>query len=307
MMESPRNNINWPKITVIILNWNGSADTLECIESLLQQQYSNMEIVVIDNGSDDQSIEAVCKRYSIVHLIQLPRNIGFSAGNNVGLEYAQSNNSSYALILNNDTIISDRYLLRKMVTEFTNDRLGLLCPTIHYFPPNKKAWFAGSKLSLWMGWKHLHHIPQHISGIVETGYCTGCCVMVNLQLLDDAGFLSEDYFFSVEDVEWSFRSKSMGWKVAYLPGAEIVHKESRSSKAERGKGFYSPTRVYYENRNTIWFLMGHARLIQKILIWFPFFIGNFILKSLIYVILGRWQKLNYFARAYRDGFGKKIG
>ena len=94
-----------PKVTVIILNWNGKEDTLECLASVKKIDYSNFEIVLVDNGSVDDSVEAVSEHYPDVTLLQTGDNLGYAGGNNVGIRYALDNKAEYVLLLNNDTVV----------------------------------------------------------------------------------------------------------------------------------------------------------------------------------------------------------
>ena len=93
-----------PKIFIIIINWNGKRDTIECLESLEKLEYKNCEIVIVDNGSKDNSVDTLKNRFPQINLLEARRNLGFAGGNNLGMRYALEHGADFILLLNNDTI-----------------------------------------------------------------------------------------------------------------------------------------------------------------------------------------------------------
>ncbi len=289
-------------VYIIILNWNQYLLTAECIRSLLTLDYSNYRIVVVDNGSTDGTVEKLLIEFGVqIEIIANPTNLGFTGGNNVGIRFALTQDADYVMLLNNDTIVEDRYLLYKLVEVAESETsIGMVCPSIFYYEVPTKVWYAGSELSLWRGWKHYYQVPSNKTP-VDTGYASGCCVLVSAPLLTQIGLLNEAYFFSVEDLEWSLRAKRAGWRIVYVPDASVLHKDSVSSKDQAGKGVYSPTRVYYEHRNAIWMIREYANPVQKCFIWPIRFVRQWIYKLLGYLVLRRWAKIIALLRALRDG------
>lgn len=288
-------------VYIVVLNWNQCLLTIECIRSLLNLDYQNYRIVVVDNGSTDSTVEKLCVEFGKqIDLLVNAENFGFSKGNNVGIQFALAQNAKYVMLLNNDTVVEDRQLLNKLVGVNENDSTGMSSPSIFYYDNPSQVWYAGSEVNLWKGWRHHYKIPKDKNS-VETGYASGCCVLVSSQLIRQIGLLNEVYFFSVEDLEWSLRAKQAGWRIAYVPNASVLHKDSVSSKARKGKGTYSSTRVYYEHRNTIWLVREYATPIQKWTIWPIRFVSQWIYKLSAYVILQRWDKSKALLRAIKDG------
>lgn len=289
-----------PSVAIIIVNWNGLSVTDDCLRSLENLSYPNFKIILVDNGSTDGSVSYFQQQYPEVEMICLKTNTGFTGGNNAGMQKALNDEFDYILLLNNDTIVEDRNFMSEMITECENNsEIGMACPTIYYDEPENKVWYAGGWLSLWRGWGHYHQIPSDKEP-TETGYTTGCCLLVKADAINDIGLLKEAYFLSVEDVEWSMRARKNGWKTVYLPGTSIIHKDSLSSRS-KGKGTYSPTRVYYSFRNSIWFVREYATVFQKVLVW-PFRISfRYFYRAFAYIVLGRWDKLRAISQGLKDG------
>lgn len=289
-----------PQVHAVIVNWNGASDTIECLRSLKLQRDIHLDIVIIDNASSDVSLLEEIADLDI-DLVKNSRNIGFSAANNIGMRRAISKGADYVLIINNDTIVNDEHLVLKLIDAAETDpSIGLASPTIFYHPATEQIWYAGAQLTLWHGWKHLHRVPASKLP-VDTGYASGCCMLVPRRFMLQVGMLSESYFLGVEDVEWSLRAKKAGWRVVYVPGAALLHKDSMSSRDPRGRGTFSPTRIYYEHRNTIWLIRQYGNWPQCWIIW-PALLGvRWSYKIVAYIILRRWTKLWALLHALYDG------
>lgn len=289
-----------PSVAIIIVNWNGRDDTDACLQSLRALSYANYKIILVDNGSSDGSVIFFSERYPGVEIIENEQNLGFTGGNNAGIQKALSEDVDYVLLLNNDTICHEPDFLVKMVEACeSNAKIGMACPTIFYDEPADKVWYAGGWLNLWRGWGHYYNVPED-NKVKITGYTTGCCLLVKSKTIDNIGLLNDAYFLSVEDVEWSLRAQNSGWETVYVPAASIIHKDSRSSRSE-GRGTYSPARIYYEFRNSIWFIREYANPVQKIGVWPVYFTLQFMYRAGAYVILGRFKKLQAISRACKDG------
>lgn len=289
-------------VYIIILNWNQYWLTAECVRSLTNLHYPNYHIVVVDNGSSDDTVKKLFDEFGTqIDLLPNGENIGFSGGNNVGIRFALQQGADYVMLLNNDTVVEDIYLLDKLVSvSETSSLVGMLSPSIFYYDSPNQVWYAGSELNFWRGWRHYYQIPTEKKPL-DTGYGSGCCLLVSSRLIRQIGLLNEVYFFSVEDLEWSLRAKQAGWRILYVPDASVLHKDSVTSKAQKGKGTYSPTRVYYEHRNAIWLVREYATSLQKWTVWPMRFIGQWTYKLSAYAILRRWDKLSALLRAVRDG------
>lgn len=287
-------------VGIIIVNWNGLSVTDECLQSLQNLNYDNVRVILVDNGSTDGSVAYFRTHYPEVTIIELDHNTGFTGGNNAGIDYVLGHNMDYVLLLNNDTVVSDPDFLSTLLDKCERDpKIGMACPTIFYDEPENKVWYAGGWLSMWSGWGHYHALPENKEP-QPTGYATGCCLMVRSETVRQIGGLNEAYFLSVEDVEWSLRAQQNGWKTVYIPNASIIHKDSVSS-GDEGKGKFSPTRIFYEFRNSIWFVRSYASWLQKVLVWPLLFGMRYTYRAGAYILLGRWEKLKAISKGFYDG------
>lgn len=292
-----------PDVYIIIINWNGIEDTAECVASLAQQTYPSFRIVIVDNASDNtrevERLKAIATDNT--HIIASPMNLGFTGGNNLGIQYAIEHGANYVLLLNNDTVVSDPALLAGLVAAAELDpAIGLLSPSIAYYKPEPRLWYAGAALSLWSGWRHRNQLPAALRP-VDTGYTSGCCVLARVEMISAIGKLDERYFLSVEDVEWALRARRANWRVVYVPQLSIRHKASASTRDHHTGGTYSPIRIYYEQRNTIWLIRQYGNRLQRYGVWPLRLVIRWLYYIAGYITLRRWSKFRALLRAIHDG------
>src|SRR3989339_346256 len=125
--------MNKPLVYILILNWNGKEDTLECLSSLKKIDYPNYKTIVIDNGSTDDSVKIINKKYPKIKIIENKKNLGYAEGNNVGIRYALKNKADYVLILNNDTIVDKKFLTELVKVGESNEKVGIVGPNVYCY------------------------------------------------------------------------------------------------------------------------------------------------------------------------------
>ena len=135
------------KVFVILVNYNGCKDTLECINSLLKVKYSKMKIIVVDNASSDESVSELKKYDEKITLMISPANGGFSKGNNIGIKYALKEGADYILLLNNDTIVDENFLNPLLDTAAEYKNTAVVSSKIYYESDHEKIWFAGGSFN----------------------------------------------------------------------------------------------------------------------------------------------------------------
>jgi len=223
----------FPLVYIVVLTWNGRADTLECLQSLRHLTYSNARILVVDNASEDGTADAVRSSFPATELIVNNSNLRFAQGNNAGIEYSLERGADYVLLLNNDTTVEPEFLTR-LVEVAQNDRLvGIAGPKIYYYGHQKQIWSAGGKIDWWRGW--ISHIGiremdgDQYNTLREVDYITGCCMLVKRRVIDTVGTLDEKFYLYGEDVDWCIRARRAEFKVIYVPSSHIWHKVSASS------------------------------------------------------------------------------
>ncbi|MBU1298073.1 MAG: glycosyltransferase family 2 protein [Bacteroidetes bacterium] len=222
-----------PLVYIIVLSWNGKADTLECLSSLKELVYPNYRVLVVDNASSDGSAEEVKSQFPDVELIVNKENLRFAGGNNVGIEYAVSKNADYILLINNDTIVDNNFLSELVRTAESDNEIGMVGPKIYYYSEPNRIWYAGGKIELWKGW--LSHIGVReldngqYNQTKETDFISGCCLLVKSEVIKKVGLLDTAYYIYGEDVDWCVRASRAGYRLMYEPKAIIWHKLSVST------------------------------------------------------------------------------
>ncbi|MFH1551503.1 MAG: glycosyltransferase family 2 protein [bacterium] len=251
----------YPKVFIILLNWNSWSDTLECLESLKNNDYPNYKVVIVDNDSKRKPQTHDSK----IKIIYNNKNLGFSGGNNVGIKYALENGADYILLLNNDTIVSKNFLSEMIEVGESNKKFGLIGSKIYFYSDTKKIWFAGGQVHLINNKKHWLYNRGVMRGcgeidkgqydepkIQETEYITGCCLLIKKEVIKKIGLIPEEYFVYYEDTDWSFKARKAGYKCIFAPTAKIWHKGSRTTIE------YSSSYIYYHIRNGLIFANKYA-------------------------------------------------
>jgi len=264
-------------ISIILVNWNGKKDTLECLASLKKVSMSqrvNVSVIVVDNGSTDDSVEAIRKNYPDTEVIETDRNLGFSGGNNVGIRKAQEQGSDLVWLLNNDTVV-DKNALTVLVDAFRDSRVGIAGSKIYFAPGQefhkeryqktelgKVIWYAGGLID----WQNMYASHRGVDEVdrgqydktEETLFITGCSMMVKKQVFEKIGLLDEKFFAYLEDLDFCLRAKRIGYKLLYVPGSIVWHKNAGSSGV--GSGLHQ----YYMTRNRLLIGMRYAPVRTKV-------------------------------------------
>ena len=295
------------KVFVVILNFNGWQDTIECVKSLNKIKPDGkfeVEVLIIDNASSNDSVEKLNGQLSSATLLENPKNLGFSGGCNEGARYALKNGADYVVFLNNDTIV-DSNLVSELVTAAEDEEVGGVVPKIYFekgYEFHKKRygakdlgrviWYAGGE----MDWENL--IGKNI-GVDEvdrgqyderreTELATGCCFMIRSDVLENVGLFDDRYFLYYEDADFSQRMRRAGYKIIYEPDAKVWHKNAESS------GVGSNLHDYYISRNRLLFGMKYAPVRTKVAL---------VRESIKILRTGReWQK-----RGVRDFYLRRLG
>lgn len=258
-----------PKVSIIVLNFNGEEDTMECLESLKKINYPNCEIILVDNGSTDGSVESLKKTYPEIGIIENGSNLGFSEGNNEGIRKAMENKTDYILMLNNDTIVDPGFLAKLIKAAERDSKIGVVGPVIYHYNDANKIQSAGSRVSLKTGEcsliKEDRIIKDNSKEPYDVDYVVGCALLAKSKLFEEIGELNKAYFAYWEETDWCFRVRKRGYKVLCVPGAKIWHKGGATSK--KTSGFTE----YHMGRNMFWFMKTHATRKQYTIFLIYFF------------------------------------
>jgi O-antigen biosynthesis protein len=225
----------WPRVTVMVLNWNGKALLASCLPPLLEQDYAGYEVVVIDNGSEDGSIDYVREQFPTAGILDNGENLGFSGGLNAGMRQAEG---EIVVLLNNDVIVLGRDWLRQLVAPFRADKGVGITGCKLYFPDGKTLQHAGARLSYPLAFsEHFGYLEEDTGQYdrqMEVDYVTGAAVALSQEVIREVGLLDESFApIYFEEVDLCYRIRAAGYRVLYVPQAAAIHNESASFGRER--------------------------------------------------------------------------
>tara|TARA_S200000501_G_scaffold113681_2_gene106841 strand:- start:1035 stop:1892 length:858 start_codon:yes stop_codon:yes gene_type:complete len=224
--------IDNPKIYLIVLNWNDKELSRKCLSSIEKVSYSNYEVLIVDNNSEDGSVEFLKQHFPNYDILALKDNLKYAGGNNAAVDYLQPNEEDYLVFINNDTIVSSDFL-DHLIDPFLNDPNCIITvPKILFAMDINKIWYAGGLVNMWKG--TIDHIgirnfdaPRY-SFMMETDYATGCCLCISYTDFKKLNYFDTTFNMYCEDVDLSIRAKKMNRKIVYSPKSIILHSVSQS-------------------------------------------------------------------------------
>ena len=270
--------------SIITINYNGVNDTCGLIETLPLDDTS-IEVIVVDNASQNDEATLIEQRYPQVKVIRSARNLGFAGGNNLGIQAAQGR---YLFFLNNDTLL--QYLpsaishqpsaISHLINRLeSSPRIGMVCPKIRFAWGNHPIQYAGyTPLSRTTMRNRSIGFGETDNGQYNTAhptpYAHGAAMMVKREVIDKAGMMPECYFLYYEELDWSMMIRHSGYDIWYEPATTILHKESQST------GQNSPLRTYYITRNRLLFVRRNNKDLSRYLSY-VYLIGIVAVKDIL--------------------------
>lgn len=250
-------------VSIIIVNWNGWKDTVACLASLyaMDQHEYVVNIIVVDNGSTDDSVRNISRSLPHSTLLTLSKNLGFTGGNNVGMKYAMLHGADYLWLLNNDTMV-DRHAV-SLVKAFDSNDIGIVGSKIYFAPGyeyhrdrykekerGSVFWYAGGLID----WKNMYASHRGVDEvdhgqydeIIDTPYVTGCSMMISRKVVEKIGYLDDKYYLYLEDLDFGLRAIRSGFRLLYFPPSVVWHKNAGSSG-----GAGNRLHDYYITRNRL--------------------------------------------------------
>lgn len=294
-----------PRVCIVVLNWNDSDETLCCLESLRGLDYPTFEVVVVDNGSTDDSVATIRRRYPEVTVLEAGRNLGFTGGNNLGLRWALERGADYGLLLNNDTDLSATFLTQIVEAAEADPRVGIASPLILYHSQPDTIWSAGGAIDWRRGSATMIGLDepdrgQYGQSPYDVDFVTGCAFLVKADVMRQLGLLDDRFFIYYEDTEWCVRAVRAGYRTVVVPQARIWHKISPVAREA------SPRVHYLMTRNRLLFLRAtHAGPVA----WLYTLLADYARTLLSWSVLPRWRakrpQLRAMMRAIVDaGLGR---
>lgn len=236
-------------ILTIIVTYNGEEYIEDCLHSI-QKQTCMTDVLVVDNGSADNTCSLVEKEYPQVRLLKLERNIGFAGANNVGIRYAMERGYEYVLLLNEDTV-ADQFLIQKLM-KYVGKNVAVI-PKIYMNGSRTKVWYAAGQLDFERG-VAINCREDFMDKVMEVTFMTGCCMLIHVNVFAEVGLFDENYFMYYEDTDLSIRMYKHKIKMLYVPDTYVWHRL-------QGKGT-KPYYAYYMTRNRLYFLQKHSKDFQ---------------------------------------------
>jgi hypothetical protein len=248
-----------PKVAIVMLTWNGREDTLASLATVERVSYEPRVTVVVDNGSTDGTAGAIRERFPWVELVEHERNLGFPGGVNSGIARGRELGAEHFVLLNNDTEV-DPGFVEPLVEAAEEGRVAAVCSKVFFMEPRDAIWFAGASYDPRRGYQgrptgYGERDSERFAGVMETDRICGASVLISGAALEELGPFDEEFFFYTEDVDWSLRAHSRGWRLLVVPGSRVWHQVSAVSGGEG-----SPVPIYYNLRNSLAVVERHAPL-----------------------------------------------
>lgn len=286
-------NRSIPLVSVIIVNHNGKVFLKNCMSSLSAQSYPAIEMIFVDNGSSDGSIDYIRKEFPSARIIDIKKNSGFARGNNLGLKAA---NGELIATLNNDTEVSSRWLEELVSIMNSNESVGMCASKMLFMEKPGMIQSTGLCISKsGVSWdRGIYKIDKGQYESVEENFgpCAGAA-LYRKKMLDEIGFFDEDFYAYLEDTDLAFRARLAGWKCLYVPKAVVYHYHGGTG------GFETDYAIYYSNRNVLWVAFKNFPLLMLISS-LPWLIGRNIAVVPYYILKGHaWAILRAKADAIR--------
>ena len=240
-----------PNATIIVLNWNGRSYLEACLSALFSQTHQAQRIVLVDNGSTDDSLALVRRQFPAVDIIENEINLGYAGGNNVALRQLET---EVAILVNPDIVVRHDWLENLLVAFRQDAAIGIAGCKLLY-PGEEQLQHAGGLIN------HPHAMPEHRGmygmdegqwdSVADVDFVTGAAFAIRREVIETAGLLDEGFFMYFEDADWCVRARRFGFRVVYVPQATAVHDES--AIAVRG----SPSYLRHFHSGRLRYLLKH--------------------------------------------------
>ena len=236
-----------PSVSVVVVNWNGAPLLPDCLGSLREQTFRDFEVVLVDNGSTDDSVALARELLPGVRVVEVGTNSGFARGSNLGIREARG---SQVVLLNNDTAAEPQFLEELVRAAAPGPPVGMVAPKIlSFFEPGVIDSVGGLVLTrdgIGQGRGRGEADRGQYDGLGRVLCPSGCAALYRREMLDDVGLLAEEFFAYCEDSEMGLRATWAGWTAVAAPRAVVRHKYSVSA------GTYSPLKLRLVERNHYW-------------------------------------------------------
>ncbi|NQV03702.1 MAG: glycosyltransferase family 2 protein [Bacteroidia bacterium] len=281
-MDPTSTAVSLPLVSIITVNYNHSDVTCQMLESLFHISYPNIEVIVIDNGSPDDTPAVIKEQFPQITYLETGKNLGFAGANNVGICISKG---KYILLLNNDTIVPQGFLEPLVAKMETDPKIGAVSPKIKlFYHPGMLQYTGITEINPYTGRNYSRALYKMDEGQFEedivTAYAHGSAMMISRSVLEQVGLMCTTYFLYYEELDLGCRIRKAGYKIFYVHNSEIFHKESIST------GKHSPQKIYYVNRSRLLYMRRNVEGFKGVLaVLFQIFFS--IPKNLLKFLLQR--------------------
>lgn len=284
--------------SIIIVTYNREKIVLDCLKSVMNLDYKNTEIILVDNASSDQTVNRVKKEYPLVKVIRNKTNLGLNTAKNLGQKHSKG---EYILFLDSDTYVHKKMLSAMLKLAESSKKIGIICPKMYYFKPKDVIWYAGSSVNLLTSQTKNWGCNQKDKGQFDQVYQTQfapTAYLASRELVDKLKGHSGSLFMSYGDTDYGFRAKNLGFQIVFCPQAKLWHKITMQDNTNtiRSLGYNARMRAYYFARNRVIFMKKHAPKLNFfifLIIFFPAFTLYISAKIIAYrgwkFLLPHWQ------------------
>ena len=298
----------FPLISVVVLTYNCREYIEQCLDAVSNISYPRLEVLVVDNDSSDGTVALVEAKYPFVHLFKSPKNVGFAAGNNLGIKQSKGD---FVFLLNPDTEIDSLCVKRLFEVMNSDDKIAVCGAKIRLLDMPDVLQHAGGKYSL-LGVSIDRGMCEIDKGqydaLKEVTFVCGAALMFRRSLVSTIGLLDPSFFLYHEDVDFCIRAWFSGGKVIYVPNAVVYHKSGYLTALDQQKS--NPLVVFHKHKNTFVILFKNFSL-PTIFCWFPvsalyrlFWVFSFLSKhdskSALAVIKATVYVFNNFRKINQD-------
>jgi GT2 family glycosyltransferase len=287
-------------LSTVIVNWNLKDDTVTCIDSLIKAGASSRNIILIDNGSTDGSVDTFNAHFgNDVHLITNGTNLGYTFALNQGIQYALDQNSDWILILNNDTVVAQDLFQQVNKYLYESNTFSIIAPLILYHAQPDRIWFLGDyiirgTLITYNSYRN-KKIPDNLPDFIPVDFLTGCAMFVKREVFDQIGLFDDTFVMYGEEVDFCWRARLAGHRLGCVTKARIWHKVSLSA------GKVKPQTRYYRIRNQILFYRKYAHGVQRSMM-FIFTIIRSIMMLIKDILQRQTELISPLFKGWKDGW-----
>jgi GT2 family glycosyltransferase len=238
-------------VYVVILNWNGLEDTIECLSSIAELLHPKVKAIIVDNASRNAEADVIEARFPDAVVLRQDENLGFCGGCNVGIQYALDKGADYVMLLNNDTLVLPDLIEQLLGGTDGVENVGAVSPLIFEHPQADKVWFSKAE---WDTSRAQFRLDARGDG--DTGpepflseFACGCCMLIPADALRRVGLLDERYFAFYDEADWCARARKVGLGSWVIPSAKMYHKVSRSTPGLVSTYLLSRNRLLWMKEN----------------------------------------------------------